>query len=31
MLDKFGVSYAADEDDEGKLVIAVLRQAARPA
>jgi hypothetical protein len=30
MLDEFEEVYAPDEDDEGKLVIAVLRQAARP-
>ena len=30
MLDEFEEAYAPDDDDEGKLVIAVLRQAARP-
>ena len=30
MLDEFEQVYAPDDDDEGKLVIAVLRQAARP-
>jgi hypothetical protein len=30
MLDEFDEVYAPDDDDEGKLVIAVLRQAARP-
>ena len=30
MLDEFGEVYAPDNDDEGKLVIAVLRHAARP-
>ena len=30
MLDEFEEVYAPDDDDEGKLVIAVLRQAARP-
>jgi hypothetical protein len=30
MLDEFEEAYAPDEDNEGKLVIAVLRQAARP-
>ena len=30
MLDEFEEAYGPDDDDEGKLVIAVLRQAARP-
>ena len=30
MLDELEKVYAPDDDDEGKLVIAVLRQAARP-
>ena len=30
MLDEFEEDYAADDDAEGKLVMAVLRQAARP-
>ncbi len=30
MLDEFEEVYAPDDDDEGKLVVAVLRQAARP-
>jgi hypothetical protein len=30
MLDEVEEAYAPDDDDEGKLVIAVLRQAARP-
>ena len=29
MLEEFEEDYAADDDDEGKLVMAVLRQAAR--
>ena len=30
MLDKLEEGYASDDDAEGKLVMAVLRQAARP-
>ena len=30
MLDEFDEVYAPDDDDEGKLVMAVLRLAARP-
>jgi hypothetical protein len=30
MLDEFEKIYAPDDDEEGKLVLAVLRQTARP-